>query len=1076
MSLFLLLLFDNNFVQEMNMHITSFRKTACMILTAAFLLSGFSMPLEAENTTVKRTIRVALNNGEVTENEANENSDILFDKQYLQAVAEYANWDYTYVYGTWNENLQRARDGEVDVLLDVSQTPERSEYLDYSADAMGSEICYLIGRADTSLYYDDYSGFNGMKTGYEAGSTMIDSLAFYSEEMGFDYQAVEYSTGIDMYAALDRGEIDTLVQTNYLEIPEGHVILAKCSSLPVYIATTKRIPELKAELDHAMTQLFSYEPDFNNLVYQRVFKGNSTKIAGYTEEETDYLNSNPIVYVAYETDWKPFEYDNKGEAAGITPDVIRAIGNQTGITFRFTNLSSTKEIYEKIGSTSSDIIMAVSYDYQWANDHDLLVTQPYVNGSIMRVTNDASAVPKTAAIAEGGYLASQVQQAYPDYTYVNFDNFDQCIKAVAEGKADCTFLNYYQANYYRALADYSAFTYRPVENITQSISLGVTKESNPILLHILSKSLQRIQDNELQSILSQDTVINEPATLRTIVKRYPVASSVIVTAFMILIAILIIIAAGFKSRQRRNQAIEQAKQEAESANRAKSEFLANMSHDIRTPLNAIVGMTNMAISNIDDKKQALEDMKIVTAASKHLLSLVNDVLDLSKIESGQISIAQNSFILPDLIVEVEKISWPLLNAKDQEFTIAADDISHEFLIGDKERLKQVLVNFLSNATKYTPYGGKIRLEFIERDTDDPSVTMLQISCSDTGIGIAKEHQKDIFEPFNREISSTINPIEGTGLGLTIVKRIITAMNGTIDLVSEKGKGSTFIVKIPLKIDDEEKMIEQFGDVSNYRALFIADDQKICAFVKEQYPLINGCPCDTADNEQILKDTAVLKDHYDAVLIISKENAPEIIAKMKQRYHDADIIYGSDMKNLDSEKDILNAGADSVLYRPVFRSTLFEEYRALKIKKSAAVCSDRYLEGMHVLVVEDQPVNYAIADYILKAAGADVEKAVTGKEAVDTFLASAPGEIHIIFMDIMMPVMNGYDAAKLIRSSNRTDAYSVIIIAMTANAFSEDIQKSFDAGMDGHISKPIESAVIKDTLIKIFAAKTGKKSS
>jgi two-component system sensor histidine kinase/response regulator len=301
------------------------------------------------------------------------------------------------------------------------------------------------------------------------------------------------------------------------------------------------------------------------------------------------------------------------------------------------------------------------------------------------------------------------------------------------------------------------------------------------------------------------------------------------------------------------------------------------------------------------------------------------------------------------------------------------------------------------------------------------------------------------------------------------------MNGTIALVSEKGKGSTFTVKIPLKIDDEEKMLEQFRDVSDYETLFIADDEKSCAYIRAQYPKINGHPCDTADNDTILNNTAVLKKHYDAVLVISTADVPAIISKMHQTYPDANIIYGSDMKGIDHEKNILDAGADSVLYRPVFITTLYEEYRALKIKKNATTHQDRYLDGMHVLVAEDQPVNFAVADYILKGAGAIVEKAVTGKEAVDVFLASSPGEIKIIFMDIMMPVMNGYDAAKLIRSSNRPDAKSVIIVAMTANAFSEDIQKSMDAGMNGHISKPIESAVIKDTLIHILADKTGKQS-
>lgn len=1047
------------------------RKLFTALMTVSVMLSVFSVSPKAEDKTpVRRTVRVGLRNGEVTSGTSDDDRSILFDKQYLQAVAEYANWDYTYIYGTWAECLQRAKDGEVDVLLDISKKAERDSYLDYSEDAMGTEICYLIGRSDTDLYFNDYQGFNGLKIGYENSGTMIDSLQSYSRTSGFSFQGVGFNNGIDMYNALDTGEIDALVQTNYLEIPENHVILAKCSSLPVYIATSNRIPELKAELDQAMTKLISYEPNFNTLLYQKTFKGSSVQIAGYTQEETAYLQTSPVVYVAYETNWKPFEYDENGEASGITPDVIRAIGKETGITFKFIESSSTQELYDSIGSKPSDLIIAVSYDYLWANNHDLIVTQPYVSGSIMRVTKNADVDPSTVAIVSGTYLANEIVQAYPEMEAVKYATFDECINAVAAGNADCTFLNYYQANYYRALTDYSSFIYRPVDTISQSISLGITKESNPILLDILSKSLQRIQDNELQSILSEDTVISEPASLQKFVKHYPLQASVIVTVFMILIAILLITAADSKVRERRNLALAQAKQEAEDANKAKSEFLANMSHDIRTPLNAIVGMTNMAVNDIDNKKQALEDMSIVTAASKHLLSLVNDVLDLSKIESGKVVIAQSSFILPDLIVEVEKMTWPMLKAKQQEFTVTAFTVQYEFLIGDKERLKQILVNFISNASKYTPPGGKIQLSFNETAAEDPHTIILEMSCCDNGIGIAKENQEKIFEPFAREIRSTINPVEGTGLGLAIVKKIVTAMNGTIQLDSEKGKGSTFIVKVPVRLDDQDKMLAQFDDVMHYKVLFIADDQQTCEYISKVYPLINKDACDVADNEQIMNDTAVLKDSYDALLVISEDNAPAVVAKLHQKYPSANLIYGCNMKMIDQEKAVLNAGADAVLYRPVFRSTLFEEYRTLKIKKNASVGSDTYLKGRRVLVAEDQPINYAVAEFMLKAAGAEVQKASTGQEAVDMFLASSPGEIDMIFMDIMMPVMNGYEAAKAIRSSERSDASSVIIVAMTANAFSEDIQKSYACGMDGHISKPIDAAVVKETLIHILSSR------
>lgn len=516
------------------------------------------------------------------------------------------------------------------------------------------------------------------------------------------------------------------------------------------------------------------------------------------------------------------------------------------------------------------------------------------------------------------------------------------------------------------------------------------------------------------------------------------------------------------------QESERSQKEAQKANHAKSEFLSSMSHDIRTPLNAIIGMTGMAVDNIDNKKEALENLSIVQASSKHLLSLVNDVLDLSMIESGKIQIAQNEFMLPELLNEVEKIAWPLSRAKQQQFTVIADHVEHECFIGDMPRLKQILVNFISNSVKYTQSGGSIKLTIEEHATEQPDMVQLILACADNGIGIEKERQREIFEPFVREVKSTVNPIEGTGLGLTIVKNILKAMQGSIDLVSEKDRGSTFTATIPLKLGNEKEMLAQYEEVCRNFVLFIADSKEAGAFVKQKYPEIIGCPCDVLCSDEILSDTGTYAEKYDAILITSEEKPVEVIRKVRQRYPETDIVFGSSMKMLDEEDKILDAGADAVLYRPIFRTTLFEEYKRIQLKKKTVSGKNRYLTGRNILVAEDQPINYAVIEYILQNAGASVSKAENGKEAIEKYLASAPGYFDVILMDIMMPVMNGYDAARAIRKAEREDAGTIGIFAMTANAFSEDIQKALDAGMDGHISKPIEPGVVSETLMHFFS--------
>ena len=512
---------------------------------------------------------------------------------------------------------------------------------------------------------------------------------------------------------------------------------------------------------------------------------------------------------------------------------------------------------------------------------------------------------------------------------------------------------------------------------------------------------------------------------------------------------------------------EKSKKEAEKANKAKSDFLSSMSHDIRTPLNAIIGMTGMAIDNIDNKKQALDNLSVVQSSSRHLLSLVNDVLDLSMIESGKILIAQNEFILPDLMIEIQKIAWPLARAKGQTFSVVADTVTHEFYIGDMQRLKQILVNFISNSVKYTQSGGIITMRIDEERSDEPGQVVLKFSCIDNGIGIEKERQKEIFEPFVREVKSTVNPVEGTGLGLTIVRNIVSAMHGRLELVSDRGMGSAFTAVIPMKLASDEEMLRQFDEVTDYQVLFIADGEEFCRQIRENYPKIIGHACDVMNSEDVLADGKEPADTYDAILVVSEKNAPEIIRKLRDKHPETDIIYGSSLQMLEDEDKILNAGADAVLYRPIFRSTLFEEYQTLRLKKRTVAGTDRYLEGKNVLVAEDQPINYEVVEYVLQNAGATVHRAENGKEAAESFREAKPGTYDLILMDIMMPVMDGYEATMAIRRSGKPDAGTVLIVAMTANAFSEDIQKAFECGMNSHISKPIEPEVIRETLTRLF---------
>jgi signal transduction histidine kinase/CheY-like chemotaxis protein len=916
----------------------------CLFVQTAFPSEG------AEISQVRKTVRVGLPDTDMAELSEGGDTTVTFQKEYLQAVAEYANWDYDYVEASWSECLEMAKSGEIDVLLDVSKTDDRMQYFDYSNESMGTEMCCLVAKNDTDMVYDDFSSFNGMTVGYEDGSTIIESLKNYGNDMGFSFESKAYTNSTELYKALDAGEIDALIQTNFIDIPEGHAVLAKCDPSPVYIVTSKKDPELKSELDNAMTHLFSYNPSFNSDIYRKSFEENTAQIENFTQKELDYLNTKPTVVVPYETNWAPFEMEKDGEAAGITPEILRAVGRDTGITFRFVLSSSTQEIYNEMNGDNIDTVMAVSYDYLWANSHDLLVTQPYVNGSVMKVMKSSGVAAHSVAVVSDGYLENEIKQEYPSLDPVEYQTFEECMDAVNKGKADCTFLNYYQANYYRSMSVYSNFSYQTVEAITQSIALGITRESNPILLGILSKSLERISAGEVQSILSENSVQAETLSLSVMMRRYPVQTTVAVGSFSVLLCLLIVLLLSTRARKRRNLMLAEAKKEAEAANIAKSDFLSRMSHDIRTPLNGIIGMTYIAKEQ-KNPSQTTDCLEKIDTSSKFLLGLVNEILDMSKAESGKIELHPEPYYMDDFKSYIDAVIRPLCNGKNQTLSFETHTLGKLVPKLDILRTNQIYFNLLSNAVKFTPEGGEIRVSVSECEIPGEKVR-ITVSIKDNGIGMSDEFQKVLFEPFSQEHRSDNSEMRGTGLGLAIVKNTIDAMNGTINVKSKIGEGTEFVFSI--------------------------------------------------DCEYVLARN--------------------------------------------------------------------EGHRA---QAESSENSSKELSGKHVLLCEDHPLNQEIARKLLEDRGVIVDIAENGDVGVKHFIQSSVFYYDAILMDIRMPVLDGCEATRKIRSLGRADAKVIPIIAMTADAFEEDTKRFLDAGMNDHITKPIDPNVMYEVLYKSLNRNEGR---
>lgn len=911
-----------------------------------FLSSFFCVAVQADtDTAARRVVRVGIPNTNKEGYKEFTNPTEALTKGYIQAVASYANWDCVYVPLDWSDCLQQLKDGRVDVLLDVSKKDDRMPYFDYSSEPMGIEFCYMFGRSDTKLRFDGFAAFEGLSVGYERGSTILDSFTSYSKDMGFTFKPVPYANGADMFAALDAGEIDAAIQSNYLYMPPGHVILAKCAPDPIYIATSKTDPTLILELDTAMAKLFSYSPAFNAYIYQYYMGDTLTQAIEYTDQEQTYLADHPVVDVYYEANWAPFEYEKDGRAEGITPDVLRAISQDTGITFRFVLLSSTQDVYQNMETASKDSLMAVSYDYIWARDHDLLSTQPYISGLVMRVMKFSGMSPRTAAVVKDSYVEHQVRMKHPELQIIGFLTYEECMEAVDKGQADCTFLNYYQASNYRSQSIYDNFLYQPDEKLTQSISLGVTKTSNPVLFGILSKSLQHLSTaGTLQSILSKDAVQEQSLTFTYLLKRYPRQTIWALVLVCVLLASLILLLIVSSLRQRKNIQLAKAKRQADVANAAKSEFLSRMSHDIRTPLNGIIGMAYIAKGQ-DNPPKTEDCLAKIDTSSKFLLGLINDVLDMSKAESGIMELHPEPYDAAAFRNYLDSVIAPQCQERGLRFIIDARPILTFVPILDPLRINQVFFNLLSNAIKCTPSGGTITYSLREELTDKGKLFM-EGKVADTGIGMSQEFQKILFEPFTQEKRPEMPHSQGTGLGLAIVKKILDAMGCTITVQSDIGKGSVFTIQ------------GEFDCV----------------------------PAGSIHPEQA----------------------------------------GS-------------GGRDQ---------------------------SDAILAGRHILLCEDNLLNREIATTLLEAKGVVVHAAENGRLGVTAFEQSPVAFYDAILMDIRMPVLDGYEAAREIRALDRPDARTVAIVAVTADAFTADADKCFEAGMDGYIAKPIDPPQLYEVLRKM----------
>ena len=517
--------------------------------------------------------------------------------------------------------------------------------------------------------------------------------------------------------------------------------------------------------------------------------------------------------------------------------------------------------------------------------------------------------------------------------------------------------------------------------------------------------------------------------------------------------------------EEQNRKLEIALQHEGAANRAKREFLFNMSHDIRTPMNAIIGFTSLAATHIDNREQVLDYLKKISTSSQHLLSLINDVLDMSRIESGKVKIEEKAVHLPDLVHDVRSIIQPNVAAKRLSLFIDTMDIEDEDIITDPLRLNQILLNILSNAIKFTPTGGMISIRIAQKNGAPKGCVCYEFRIKDNGIGMSEEFQKHIFEEFSREESSTVSGIQGTGLGMSITKNIVDLMGGTIALTSEPGKGTEFIVTLCFTRSGQKAEPKQLPQLEGLRALVADDDTNTCLNVSTMLSKIGMRPEWTISGKEAVIRTKYAVEQGDAFSVyiidwlIPDMNGIEIVRQIRKVIGNrCPIIILTAYDWADIEDEARAAGVTAFCEKPLFlselRRVLAEPFRAEPASEPAQPTAAD-LKGKKLLLVEDNELNREIALEILKEAGFVVDTAEDGAVAVQKIKQAAPGQYDLILMDIQMPNLDGYEATRQIRALPDAEKASIPIFAMTANAFEEDRQNALEAGMNGHIAKPLD---------------------
>lgn len=931
-------------------------KSICAMLCLLLLLPAL-LPVKAAAETVPAKV-VRVGSFEDTFNYVNEKGIRKgYGYELLQTLSGYTGWQLEYVTCDWSDCFEKLKNGEIDIMGDISYTPDRAEEMLFSDEPMGEEKDYLyadLSREDITA--SDFKTLNGKKIGVLMGAESEVMLTEWEEKYGLKTQHVNISNNEDVKQKLANHEIDCFVsleESCWAEL--GISTITRVGKSSIYYVLNKDSSDLKEELDNAMRALDEEAPFYTADLCKKYFSLDYKPIL--TGEEKAWLKEHGAIRMGFLTsDSGVSTYDPAtGEITGTITDYIQfardCLGNQE-LEFQLVGYDDKEAELNALKSGEIDMVFHFDQSPNLAEEYRLARTNTTWTANMMVVTNKQlfieNQVNRVAVPQNKISLTRYIAFYYPQWEIVDCDTQEDAIKLVKDGQADCFITGVSsEAKYSKNYGFYSV----PLPNPANSCF--AVKSGNRSLLSILNKTIKAMPANMLTSSLAMHKSSARKVTLSEFI-RDNFFMVLLVSSIFVAVILLTILKLLHKARkaeaaarkaandtQELNAKLQIAAENAESANRAKSTFLFNMSHDIRTPMNAIIGYADLASRHLDDPAKLEKYMENIQVCGQNLLMLLNNVLDLARIENDK---TEMEYSVSDVDKDFRNCIAMFQNqadSKGQTLTVTTQ-LPYPYIYADIPHLTEVCTNLVSNAVKYTGAGGTIRCDVTQKPGEKEGWCDTVVTVADNGIGMSQEFQKHIFEPFERERTSTVSKVEGSGIWMGIVKKLVELMGGTVEVESKIGVGSTFTVTIPCRIASED----------------------------------------------------------------------EIQAKRE--------INPSDQKCL---------------------------------------C------GTRILLTEDNDLNAEIATELLQEEGCTVDRAKDGVECVDMLEKAADGTYQLILMDVQMPVMNGYDATKKIRRMDDPQKANIPIVAMTANAFSEDKQVALDAGMNDHIAKPINMSVLVPTLRK-----------